>query len=144
MHPQLDSKGNPLPGKQPYNAVDAISMRHDICYRDNDTPAGKRECDRKMLAELNALVPKDRREKVDRQLVRSIIGLKHRMGMGIHWSNQLVNELHKSVRRRFDKRSAFAKQVNDIWTTDLVDMSAFSRSNKGYKNLLTVIEVFSK
>ena len=26
-------------------------MRHGICYRDNDTPAGKRECDRKMLAE---------------------------------------------------------------------------------------------
>ena len=48
-------------------------MRHDICYRDNDTPAGKRECDRKMLAELNALIPKGRREKVDRQLVRSII-----------------------------------------------------------------------
>ena len=38
-----------------------------------------RECDRKMLAGLNALVSKDRREKVDRQLVRSVIGLKHRM-----------------------------------------------------------------
>ena len=58
---QLDSKDNPLPGNEPYNAVDAISMRHGICYRDIDTPAGKRECDRKMLAELNALVPRDRR-----------------------------------------------------------------------------------
>ena len=50
------------------------------------------------LAELNMLVPMDRCEKVDRQLVRSIIGLTHRMGLGIHWSNQLANELHKSVR----------------------------------------------
>ena len=49
-------------------------MQHDICYRDNNTPAGKHECDRKMLAELNALVP-GAREKVDRQLVRSIIRL---------------------------------------------------------------------
>ena len=64
-----------------------------ICYRDNDTSAGKRECDRKILAGLNALVPKDRREKVDRQLVRSIIGLKHIMGLGMHWRNQLANEL---------------------------------------------------
>ena len=48
----LDSKDNPLPENEPYNVVD------DICYRDNDTPAGKRECDRKMLAELNALVKK--------------------------------------------------------------------------------------
>ena len=57
LHLQLDSKDNPLPGNEPYNAVGAISMRHDICYRDNDTPAGKRDCDRKMLDELNALVP---------------------------------------------------------------------------------------
>ena len=66
---QLDPKDNPLPGNEPYNAVDAISMRHDICYRDNLT--GKHEYDRKMLAELNAVVPKGRREKVD--------GTKH------HW-----------------------------------------------------------
>ena len=69
LHLQLDSKDNPLPENEPYNAVDGISMRHDICYRDNDTPAGKREYDRKMLTELNALVPEGRREKVDRQLV---------------------------------------------------------------------------
>ena len=75
LHLQLDSQDNPLPGNEPCNAVDAVSMRHDICDRDNDTPAGKRECDRKMLGELNAFVPRGRREKVDRQLVRSIIGL---------------------------------------------------------------------
>ena len=137
----MDSKDNPLPGNEPYNAVDAISMHHDIFYRDN--PTGKPECDRKTLAELNALVPKGRREKVDRQLLRSIIGLKHRLGLGMHWINQLANELHKPVRRRFDKCTVFAKQVNDIWTADLVDMSSFSRSNKGYKYLSTVIGVFS-
>ena len=84
LHLQLDSQDIPLPGNEPYNAVHAISMSHDICYRHDDTPAGKRECDRKILAELNALVPKGIREKVDRQLVRSIIGLNHRMGLGIH------------------------------------------------------------
>ena len=47
---QLDSKDNPLPGNEPYNVVDATSMRHDICYRDN--PSGKSECDRKMLVKL--------------------------------------------------------------------------------------------
>ena len=111
---QLD----PLPGEEPYNAVDAISMRRDICYRDNDSPAGKPECNHKMLAELNTLVPRGRREKVDRQLVRSIIGLKHRPGLGIDWSNQLANELHKPVRRRFEKRTVFTKQVDDIWTAN--------------------------
>ena len=67
LHLQLDLKDNPLLGNK-YNVVDAISMRHYICNRDN--PIGKHECDHKMLAELNALVPKGRCEKVDRQLVR--------------------------------------------------------------------------
>ena len=49
LHLQLDSKDQPLPGEEPYNAVDVISMRHDICYRDNETVM---RCDRKMLAEL--------------------------------------------------------------------------------------------
>ena len=142
LHLQLDSKDNPLPGNEPYNDVDAISTRHDICYRGN--PTGKHKCDLKMLAELNTLVPKGRREKVDRQLVRSIIGLKHRFRLGMHWTNQLANELHKPAGRRFEKRTVYAKQVDDIWTADLVDMSPFCRSTKGYKYLLTVIDEFSK
>ena len=81
LHLQLDSKDRPLPEQEPYNAVAAIAMRHDICYRDNEN--GKAECDRKMLAELNA-TPRGGREKMDRQLVRGIIGLKHRLGMGVH------------------------------------------------------------
>ena len=52
--------------------------------------------------------------------------------------------MRKPVRGRFDKRTVFAKQVDDVWTADLVDMSSFSRSNKGYLYLLTVIDVFSK
>ena len=67
-----------------------------------------------MLAELKTLVPKSRREAVDRQLVRSNIGLKHKLGMGAAWSSQLADELHKPVRRRFEKRHVFALQ---IWWT---------------------------
>ena len=72
-------------------------------YRDNDTPADKRECDSKMLAELNALVPKGRGEKVDRQLVRSIIGtgdweytgeVNWRMNLTNQYGNDLKNVLH--------------------------------------------------
>ena len=36
LHLQLDSKDRTLPGQEPYNVVDAIAMRHDICYRDNE------------------------------------------------------------------------------------------------------------
>ena len=137
----MDSRDRPKAGNEPFNAVDATAMRHDICYRDN--PSGKSDCDKKILAELKTIVPKNRREAVDRQLVRGIIGLKHKLGMSV-WRSQLTDELHKSVRRKFAKRHVFAKQIDDIWAADLVDMSSFSRTNKGYKFLWTVIDVYSK
>ncbi|XP_015124149.1 uncharacterized protein LOC107046139 [Diachasma alloeum] len=34
--------------------------------------------------------------------------------------------------------------VDENWQADLVDMTAYSRENKGYKYLLTVIDIFSK
>ena len=52
--------------------------------------------------------------------------------------------MNSTNRRRFDKGTVFDKQVDDIWTADLVDMSPFSRLNKDYKYLLTVIDIFSK
>ena len=73
LYLQLDSNDRPLPGEESYNAVDAIAIRHDICYRDNES--GEPECDRK-------ITPRGRREKVDIQLVRGIIGLKRRLGNG--------------------------------------------------------------
>ena len=75
--------------------------------------------------------------------MRSIIGLKHKLGMSV-WSSRLADDLHKLVRRRSEKRHVFAKQIDDIWAADLVDMSSFSRAIKGYKFLLTVIDVYSK
>ena len=85
-------------------------MRHNICYRD---PSGKHECDRKMLAELNTLVPKGRREKVDRQLVRSI-GLKHRLGLG-NWRANFTNRHEddlKSVLYLLNKLMIYGLQMS--------------------------------
>ena len=80
LHEQLDRNDLPLPGQEPYNNVDAISMQHDICYRDHDTKKGKIDCDDKMIAELEVLKPKDIREKIDKKLVQSIMKSKQRMG----------------------------------------------------------------
>ena len=144
LHEQLDENDQPIPGQEPYNAVDAISMRHDICYRDNNTKEGKLDCDDEMLNELDELEPKGIREKVDKKLVRSIIGGKRKLGWGIEWSNELADELHKPIRKKFKKRHVFASGVDAIWAADLVDMQSFSRTNKGYKYILMIIDVFSK
>ena len=52
LHEQLDEYDQPLAGQEPYNAVDAISMRHDICYRDKDTKERKLACDDEMVKKM--------------------------------------------------------------------------------------------
>ena len=145
---QLDEFDQPLPGQEPYNAVDEIALPHDICYRDKgDTKEGKHACDDEMMKELDVLEPKDMREKIDRKLVRTIIGKKRKWGLGIgnvEWSNGLADELHKPIRKKFPKRHVFASAVDAIWAADLVEMQSFARENKGYKYILMIIDVFSK
>ena len=141
---QLDENDQPKPGEEPYNAVDAISMRHDICYRDNNSKKGKHKCDDCMLKELDEMQPKGFREKLDRRVVRSLIGTKRRLGWGVSWSNELAEELHKPIRKKFKKRKVYVKGANKIWAADLVDMQSFSRYNKGYKYIIMIIDIFSK
>ena len=89
---------------------------------------------------------KDMNEKIDHNLLRTIIGTKRKhCGLGIPiMSQELANELHKPIRRNFKKRRVITNHVDDIWAADLVDMQYYSRSNKGYKYILMIIDVFSK
>ena len=146
LEEQLDENDIPVLGQEPFNAVDAISMCHDICYRDHgDTKGGKHDCDDTMLKELDVLEPKNIREKIDKRLVKSIIGAKRKLGLGvIEWSDPLTDELHKSVRKNFKKRRVVAYKSNDIWAADLVDMQYYAKTNKGYRYILMIIDVFSK
>ena len=141
---QLDEFDQPLPGQEPYNAVDKIAMYHDICYRDNNTKHGKHECDDRMLSELDSLNPKGIRERIDRRLARSIIGVKRKLGMGIQWTNELADELHKPVRKKFPKRRVYSKNVDSIWAADIVEMQNISKKNRGFRYILMIIDVFSK
>lgn len=53
-------------------------------------------------------------------------------------------ELHAPARRRFKRRSVITKGLDDLHQMDLVDLSAYSRENKGFKFMITIIDVYSK
>ena len=148
LHLQLDENDIPIPGQEPFNAVDEISMRHDLCYRDHGTESGgKHACDDEMLRELDILHPKGIREKIDKKLVRSIIAKKRQHGLGVGgtlWENEYADELHKPIRRKFPKRRVFASGVDAIWAADLVDMQSYEEENQGFRYILMVIDIFSK
>ena len=56
----------------------------------------------------------------------------------------LAEELHKPVRRKFERRRVLVNGIDKIWAADLADMTAFSKFNQGFRYLLLVIDIFSK
>ena len=73
-----------------------------------------------------------------------MIGTKRKFGLGIEWTDTLTDELHRPVKRKFEKRQVLVRNVDDTWAADLVDMQYYSRTNKGFKYILMIIDVFSK
>jgi len=57
---------------------------------------------------------------------------------------QLVNELHAPARRNFPRRRVIVREYDDLWQADLVEMRPYTRFNKGYHYILTIIDVLSK
>ena len=52
--------------------------------------------------------------------------------------------LHKSVRKRFPRRSTIVNGGGEQLQADLIDMQKFKKENNGCSFILTVIDVFSK
>lgn len=57
---------------------------------------------------------------------------------------QVVKELHAPARKNFQRRSVLMKDIDETWQADLVEMIPHAKENKGYKYILTVIDIFSK
>ncbi|WAQ95239.1 YMD3-like protein [Mya arenaria] len=138
LNKRLNKDMTPKPWNVPINRVDNAAYHHDVCYAKNkDT-------------EMDGIYNPSLRERFDRSIVQKIIGTKMNFGMGVKqlkkivWTNQLANELHKPVNTKFQKRIVYAKDIDEIWASDLIDMQSFSREKKNVKFLLTVIDVFSK
>ena len=56
----------------------------------------------------------------------------------------LSQELNKPTINKFPRKKVIVNHINEIHNTDLVDMTQYSKINKGYKYIFTNIDVFSK
>ena len=59
-------------------------------------------------------------------------------------NEQLAEELHKPIIRKFEKRRVYSTFKDIIWGVDLADMQLLSKYNKGIRFLLCGIDIFSK
>ena len=58
--------------------------------------------------------------------------------------NDLSQELNKPVIDKFPRKKIIVNYIDEIHNCDLVDMTKYSRMNRGYKYIFTNIDVFSK
>ena len=61
---------------------------------------------------------------------------------GIKNDQQLVQEFHKLIARKFKKVKVHSTFIDNIWGADLADMQLISKFNKGFRFLLRVIYIF--
>ena len=72
--------------------------------------------------------------------------IKKNSGRGIKNipNKELVEELHKPITRKCNKRKVHSSFIDTIWCADLADMQLISKYNKGFRFLLCVIDIYSK
>ena len=59
-------------------------------------------------------------------------------------NEKLAEELHKPIITKFKRRTIYSRFKDNIWGADLGDMQLINKSNKRFRFLLCVIEIFSK
>ena len=121
-------------------------MYHDIAYsvaqnigkNDRDIKNKKLQADDKWLKCFKVRTPYD-------LAAYSAIKSKKVLGLGNNFTMEdLSNELNKGVINKFERKKVVINHIDEIHSCDLVDMSKFSRINKGYKYIFTNIDIFSK
>ena len=78
-------------------------------------------------------------------LAYTAIKSKKILGLGNNFTMEdLSNELNKPSINKFERKKVIVSHINEIYSTDLVDMSQYSKMNRGYQYIFTNIDVFSK
>ena len=114
-------------------------MYHDICY---SVGKNKNTCDREMVNSLDDLKYGETSKMTP--IIRSIINKKQQLGLSVNPNKILSNELHKQRKINFTRRKVISNHIDHIWGIDLITMIKYSKQNKNYKYILTVINFFSK
>ena len=146
LHKQLiyDKNGNILRYIQkPSGKTDTICAQHDVDYTLAKSLKDKHIADDRMIKAINEL-PYNQ-QQYGTFLVKNIIRSKRKLGLGVENHNKILSEeLHKSKRKNYPRRKIIVNHINEIFAADLVEMQKFVKLNKGYRYLLTCIDIFSK
>ena len=120
----------------PLSNNDRCSMLHDIAYtvaenigkNAKDIKNKKLEADKEWLDCFKVRTPYD-------FLAYNTIKRKKKLGLGNNFTMEdLSNELNKLTINKFPRKKVIVNHINEIHSTDLVDMTQYSKIIKGYNH----------
>ena len=132
------------------NEQDKACFQHDMAYGDFKDLTKRKASDKILRVKAFNIAKNPKYDGYQRSLASMVYRFFHKKtsGSGIKNENmsdqQLPEELHKPVIRKFNKRKVKSPFIDNIWVADLADMQLISKFNKGIRLLLCVIDIFSK
>ena len=112
------------------------TVAENIGQNPKDVKTRKLDADREWLNCFKPKTPYD-------MLAYTAIKSKKTLGLGNNFTMEdLSNELNKSTIQKFERKNVIVNHINEIHWTDLVDMTQYSKINKGYRYIFTNIDVF--
>ena len=136
------------------NELDKACFVHDAAYSDSKDLITRTGADKSLKNKAFDIAKDPKYDGYQRGLASMVYKFfnKKSVGSGAKHVNtkitpqnqQLAEELHKPIIRKFKKRKVQATFKDNIWGADLADMQLLSKYNKGIRFLSCVIDIFSK
>ena len=131
------------------NELDKACFAHDAVYSDSKDLLKRTVADNILKNKAFHIAKDTKYDGYQRGLASMVYKFfdKKSEGSGVKLipeNEQLANELHKPIIRKFEKRRVYSTFKDTNWGVDLADMQLLSKYNKGIRFLLCVIDIFSK
>ena len=132
------------------NELDKACFAHDAAYSDSKDLTKRTAADKVLRDKTYKTAKNLNHNGYGRALASMVYKLfdKNSKGTGIKnefkENQQLANELHKPIIKKFKKRKVYSFFKDNIWGIDLADMQLISKYNKGIRYLLCSIDLYTK
>ena len=131
------------------NELDQACFIHDTAYSDSKDLTKRTDADKILKNKAFDIAKDPKYDGYQRELASMVYKFFDSKVSGsgakvISENEQLANELHKPIVRKFEKRKVYSTFKDNIWGVNLADLQLLSKYNKRIRFLLCVIDIFSK
>ena len=130
------------------NELDKACFEHNMTYGKYKNLERRTQSDKALKDKTFEIASNPKNDGYQRGLASMVYKFfdKKSKGNGIKFmpNQQLENDFHKSIIRKFKKRRVCSSFRDKTWAVDLADIQLISKYNKRIRYLLCVIDLFSK